>query len=175
MRRRLAPLALVACLGCAPDESSVGAVFRAEPRLAAATFDGRDFQRPSGVYQDANIDFEGWQLNERILARGHVPLAVSIRWSGQIWFERAETYTLSFELRGRVRLWIEDSLVIDDWVDSGALREPRGMFAAPARGWRDLRIEWDQLDGPMDARLRTDAASQPRAIVPPRDLRHLEP
>jgi hypothetical protein len=160
---------LGAAPACAPDESSVGGVLGAGPGLAAAYFAGRDFQRPSGLYQDANIDFEGWQLNDLVQARGHVAHTVSILWTGQIRLEYAETYTLFFELRGRVRLWIDDALVIDDWVDGGDLREPRGTVAGS--GWQDLRVEWDQIDGPMTARLSAASPSRGKSVVPPSDLR----
>jgi hypothetical protein len=166
--------ALAAAAGCAPDESSVGAVLRTEPGLEAEYFDGTSFQRPSGVYQDASIDFEGWALNDTLVARGHAARTVSIRWTGQVRLARAETYTITFALRGRVRVWIEDALVIDDWVDGdGGLREPRGTVPAPGGGWRDLRVEWDQVAGPMDARLGFASASQPWAVVPASELRHL--
>jgi hypothetical protein len=174
MRPGVAALVLAAVLGagpaCAPDESSVGGVLGDGPGLAAAYFAGRDFQRPSGFYRDPNIDFEGWQLNDLVQARGHVAYTISILWSGQIRLPDPETYTLFFELRGRVRLWVDDALIVDDWVDSGNLREPRGTVAGG--GWRNLRVEWDQIDGPMTARLSAASPSHDRAVVPPRDLRH---
>src|SRR6185295_18528289 len=105
IRGRTAPFVLALVLGaapaCAPDESSVGSVLGAGEGLAAAYFAGRDFQRPSGVYQDANIDFDGWQLNDLVQARGHFAHTVSIRWTGQIWLEDPGSYTLFFELHGR--------------------------------------------------------------------------
>lgn len=176
MRPRVAAMVLAVVLGaaaCAPDESSVGGVLGAGPGLAAAYFAGRDFQRPSGVYADANIDFEDWQLNDLVQARGHVAHTLSILWTGQIRLAAAETYTLFFQLRGRVRLWIDDALVIDDWVDSGDLREPRGTVAGG--GWRNLRVEWDQIDGPMTARLSASSSSRDKAVVPQADLRHDAP
>jgi hypothetical protein len=179
MRRRTRTLVLLTALGgasaCGPDESSVGGLFRPEPGLLAEYFDARSLQQPSGFYQDANIDFEGRQLNDLAQARGHAARALSIRWSGQLHFAHAETYTLGFELQGRVRLWIGDTLVIDDWTDSGALRRARGTIAVGPAGWRDLRIEWDQLDGPMTARLRYASPSQADTIVPAGALRQPEP
>jgi hypothetical protein len=179
MRPRAAVFALLACAGaapaCAPDESTVGAVFSDEPALAAEYFAGRSFQRPAGVHHDANIDFAGWELNDRIRSRGLIPYGVSIRWSGQIRFEHAEATTLSFELVGRVRLWIDGAPIVDDWTDGAGRREARGVVPAAGPGWRDLRIEWDQLDGPMIAILRAESTAQARAVVPARALRHLEP
>ena len=178
MPTRATVIALFGCLAaapaCGPAESSLGSVFSAEQGLTAAYFDGRDLERPSGVYRDAHIDFDGWDLNELIWSRGHRARTVSIRWTGQIWFEDDEPYTVSFELRGRVRLWIDDALIIDDWVDSGTLREARGTVAAAGAGWRDLRIEWDQVAGPMTARLRAQSPARARAIVPASELRHLD-
>ena len=177
-RPRAAIFTLLACAGalaCAPEESSVGAVSADEPSLEAEYFAGRSFERPAGVYRDANIDFAGWELNERIRARGQIPYGVSIRWRGQLRFERAEATTLSFELVGRVRLWIDRAPIIDDWNQGAGHREAHGTVPAASPGWRDLRIEWDQLDGPMIAILRGESASDARAVVPARALRHLEP
>lgn len=176
MRPRTRTLVLLAALGgapaCGPDESSVGGVFRPEPGLLAEYFDARSLQQPAGFYQDANIDFQGRQLNDLALARGHAARALSIRWSGQLRFAHAETYTLDFELQGRVRIWIGDTPVVDDWNDGGVLRHARGTVAVAPAGWRDLRIEWDQVDGPMTARLRYQSPSQADTIVPPGALRH---
>jgi hypothetical protein len=176
MRTPATVIALFGCLAaapaCGPAESSLGSVFSAAQGLTAAYFDGRDLQRPSGVYRDEEIDFEGWELNERIWSRGHRARTVSIRWTGQIWFEHDEPYAVSFELRGRVRLWIDAALIIDDWVDGGTPREARGTVAAAGAGWRDVRIEWDQVAGPMTARLRLQSPSRARAIVPAGELRH---
>jgi hypothetical protein len=114
MGRRARALVLLGSLGavpaCAPDDSSIGGLFRADPGLVAEYFDARDVQRPSGqppsgVYRDADIDFQGWQLNELVQSRGHTARSISIRWTGQIRLARAETYTLGFDLQGRVRIW----------------------------------------------------------------------
>jgi PA14 domain-containing protein len=184
MRRRTRALVLLGSLGgapaCAPDESSIGGLFRADPGLVAEYFDARDFQQPSGqqpsgVYRDADIDFQGWQLNELVQARGHAARSMSIRWSGQIRFAHAETYTLGFDLQGRVRIWIDGALVVDDWVDSGVLRRARGTLGVLDPAWHDLRIDFDQQDGPMTARLRWQSPSQADAVVPASALRHLEP
>jgi hypothetical protein len=176
MRRRLPMVVVLSLLAaapaCAPDVSSVGAVFTTGEGLVAEYFDRRDFERPSGLYEDTNIDFEGWELNETIQSRGHVARTVSIVWTGQIWLEQPESYTLYFELRGRVRVWVDDTRIIDDWRDGWDLREAQGSVAATGGGWRKLRIEWDQFAGPMTARLRYASTSQPKAIVPADDLRH---
>jgi hypothetical protein len=164
--------------GCAADETSVGGVLPAESGLTAEYFDRRNLERPSGRYRDANIDFDGWELNERLAARGHFARTVSIRWTGQIRLEHAETYTIFFQLRGRVRLWIDDAVIVDDWQeewdDGWDLREPRGTVAVEGATWRDLRIEWDQVVGPMDATLSYASASQPKTVVPATALRHLD-
>ena len=177
MRGRAATFLLAVVLGaapaCAPVESSVGGVRGDGEGLAAAYFAARDLERPSGLYQDANIDFQGWQLNDLVQARGHFAHTVSIRWTGQIWLEDPGSYTLFFELRGRVRLWAGDALIIDDWADGGGLREPRGTVAGG--GWRNLRVEWDQIDGPMTARLSAASLIRDKAVVAPDDLRHDAP
>ena len=179
MRRRTRTLVLLTALGgapaCGPDESSVGGVFRPEPGLVAEYFDARSLQQPAGFYTDDNVDFEGRQLNDLVTARGHAARSLSIRWTGQMLFGHAGAYTLDFELQGRVRIWIGDARVVDDWTDSGVLRRAGGTIAVGAAGWRNLRIEWDQLDGPMTARLRSGSPSQDETIVPPGALRHAEP
>ena len=167
-------LVLGAAPACEPTDDSVGAVVTSEAGLTAAYFDGLSFQRRSGTYRDANIDFEGWELNARIASRGHRARTFSIRWSGQMRFEPDELTVVSFELRGRVRLWIDGDLIVDDWTDGGELREAWGLVPSSEDAWRYLRIEWDQVDGPMTARLRAASASRPRAIVTPGELRDLD-
>ena len=156
---------------CAPEEASVGSVFSGGTGLTAAYFDGLALQRPAGVYRDANLDFEGWELNQRIDARGHWPRTVSIRWTGEIRLPPDRPHTIGFELRGRVRIWIDGGLLVDDWTDGGVLREPRGAVPPSGDAWRELRIEWDQVAGPMTARLRAGPGSGTGAIVPPDALR----
>ena len=177
-RARLPAIVFLAGLGgapaCAPDEATVGGVYGDETGLTAEYFDGLSLQRPSGLYQDANIDFEGWELNRRIDARGHWPRTVSIRWTGALRVEPdapGQPHTIGFELRGRVRIWIDGGLIVDDWTDGGVLREAWGALPPSDDGWRALRIEWDQAAGPMTARLRAGAGARPRTIVPPAALR----
>jgi PA14 domain len=170
----VACLALAAAPACEPTDDSIGAVFTEETGLTAEYFDGLSLQRRSGTYRDANIDFEGWELNARIESRGHRARTFSIRWTGQMRFEPDEIYVVSFELRGRVRLWIDGDRIIDDWTDGGDLREAWGFVPASEDEWRYLRIDWDQVDGPMTARLRAASESRPRAIVAPGALRDLD-
>ena len=133
--RRSSPssLAAGAAPACAPDTSSVGARVR---RRAGA--DGRVFRRPVLPAAVGRLPRREHRLRglgaERPhpVARARRPATSASAGPGRSGSSGRRPPRSSFELEGRVRLWIDDSPIIDDWVDSGIHREARGTV--PVRG-----------------------------------------
>jgi hypothetical protein len=93
----------------------------------------------------------------------------SVRWTGQIEPLFSETYTLYTETDDGVRLWINNVLVIDRWLDQGPT-EWSGTVALSAGQRYDVRMDYYENGGGAVARLRWSSASQIKQIVPQSQL-----
>jgi hypothetical protein len=90
----------------------------------------------------------------------------SIRWTGMIEPRYTEPYRFHAQAQRRVRLWINEQLVIDQWRGEGGefTSEPITLTA----GRRvSFRVEYSSPNGFILCRLRWSSKSQPRDIIPP--------
>jgi uncharacterized repeat protein (TIGR03806 family) len=87
------------------------------------------------------------------------------RWTGTVQPAASETYTFFTTSDDGVRLWVNNQLVIDRWVNQGAT-EWRGSIALTAGQRADVRLEFFEGAGDAIAQLRWSSASTPKAIVP---------
>jgi cysteine-rich repeat protein len=94
----------------------------------------------------------------------------SARWTGQIVPDYSEAYTFYVSIDDGGRLWIDDVLVIDSWVDQGETEHPSAPIALAAGVPVDFRFEWYENGGAAVARLRWSSASQTKEIIPAGNL-----
>src|SRR5260221_7328709 len=91
---------------------------------------------------------------------------VSIRWTGMIESRFTETYRFHAEVRRRIRLWIDDHLVIDEWKGEGA--EYSSDKVPMVAGKKvPFKLEYTSPNGFMLCRLRWSSKSQGRDTIPP--------
>ena len=115
-------------------------VFRVDPLL---DFDA--FQAPNGMWQ-------------------------AVQWDGSIVPAFSETYTLYLSSEEESRLWVNDSLVVDQWEDafpevSGGRTGTVFMEFEAERPYR-IRIAHRRQGGTLQAGLEWSSRSQPREVVP---------
>lgn len=89
----------------------------------------------------------------------------SVRWTGQIVPLYDESYTFYIAIDDGGRLWIDDVLVIDSWVDQGETEHPSSPIALSAGVPVDFRFEWYENGGGAAARLRWSSSSQAKQII----------
>ncbi len=93
----------------------------------------------------------------------------SARWHGFIEPRFSEQYTFSTISDDGVRLWINDQLIIDNWVDHSA-RIDSGSIILAAGGKYSIRLEYYERYGDSTVQLKWSSASQPEQIVPTSQL-----
>jgi cysteine-rich repeat protein len=94
----------------------------------------------------------------------------SVRWTGQIVPLHSEDYTLYISIDDGGRLWIDDVLVVDSWIDQSETEHASAPIALVAGVPADFRFEFYENGGDARARLRWSSASQAKQIIPAAQL-----
>jgi hypothetical protein len=89
----------------------------------------------------------------------------SARWTGQVLADFTETYTFETETDDGVRLWVNDVLLVNRWVDQGPTAYS-GTIALVAGTRYDIKMDYYEAGGGAEARLRWSSPSVPLAIIP---------
>ena len=111
---------------------------------------------------DPNVAFD-W--GEASPAAG-VPIdGWSVRWSGWIRPRFSQTYTFTTRTDDGARLWVNGTLLVDDWTDHGITETP-GSITLLADTWYPIRMEYYERWGGAVAQLFWQSASEPRQLVP---------
>ena len=90
----------------------------------------------------------------------------SARWTGTIKTPTSEAYTLFATSDDKVRVWIDDVLVLDDWTSHAARESSSTPVNFVAGQPRAIRIDYVQETGGATLQLKMSSASQGKAIVP---------
>jgi GH43 family beta-xylosidase len=101
----------------------------------------------------------------------------SVNWTGQIRADFSELYTFSTISDERVRLWIGNELVIDNWSDHTST-EDIGTKWLEAGKWYEVRLEYYDVQGDSEIRWRWASSQQTNGAfetVPTENLRAIKP
>jgi hypothetical protein len=91
-------------------------------------------------------------------------------WTGQVQPEFSETYTFYTTTDDGVRLWVNNQLIIDKWVDQGPT-EWTGTASNLVSGRRyDIKMEYYENGGGAEAILSWSSPSTAKAIIPQSQL-----
>jgi hypothetical protein len=133
--------------------------------LSATYFDNADLTAPKVTRIDPGVNFD-WGSNAPDPAIS--PDTFSVRWTGKVIADRAETYTFITTSDDGVRLWVDGSLLVDNWTDHSK-RDDSGQIALTA-GAHDLKMEF--YDGGYDAiaQLYWSSPNLPRQSIPAEKL-----
>ncbi|MBI5303700.1 MAG: hypothetical protein HY868_16310 [Chloroflexi bacterium] len=83
----------------------------------------------------------------------------SVRWIRWVYFDRAGNWTLTTITDDGVRLFVDDTLVIDQWRDQTTAAHNATVNLA--MGFHLVKMEYYQADGTAEARLQIASASYP--------------
>lgn len=89
----------------------------------------------------------------------------SARWTGKIQPQFSETYTFYARTDDGVRLFVNNQLIIDKWVNQGAT-EWSGALSLLAGQKYDIKMEYYENKGKAIAELRYSSSSTPKQIIP---------
>ncbi|MBN2785286.1 MAG: DUF5110 domain-containing protein, partial [Pontiellaceae bacterium] len=136
-----------------------------ETGLTAEYFDNMNLSgMPILSRIDSSVDFE-WGTGS---PGGSVPSdAFSVRWSGWIGpFAETGTKTFAISVDDGARVWINDQLVVDTWVDQ-ALETYTASVDVTAGESLSLRIEYFENGGDATCRFGEAASEITTAWIPP--------
>ncbi|MFD0658852.1 PA14 domain-containing protein [Thermocatellispora tengchongensis] len=91
---------------------------------------------------------------------------VSVRWTGRIEPKLTQTYTFSMVGDNGYRLWVNNQLIIDHWVDDWDIEQVGTPIALEAGKKYDFKIEYFEHFGGANLRLRWQAPGLEKQIVP---------
>lgn len=87
----------------------------------------------------------------------------SVRWEGKIRPKYSQTYTFYLTHDNGGKLWVNGSLIIDQWGTTG---EHSGTIALTADQFYTIKIEWNETGSSAECRLEWKSDSQLRQVVP---------
>jgi len=134
--------------------------------LTGDYYDNMDFTGFALSRVDPTVNFQ-WGTGSPDASMGVDTFSVS--WTGQVEPQYSETYTFYTNTDDGVRLWVDDQLIIDQWVDQ-APTEVSGNIALSAGVKYDIEMEYYENGGGAVAELRWSSVSQPKQIIPQSQL-----
>jgi hypothetical protein len=129
---------------------------------APGTYD--QFTTLRATVVDPNIDFNDLEpiLDSLTGQNDHN----TIRWTGQIQPQYSETYTFYMIGDNGFRLWVNNQLIIDHWVDDWDNPQTSTPIALQAGQKYDIKVEFFEDFGGSNLHLSWSSPSQPKQIVP---------
>ena len=128
--------------------------------LKAEYFNDANLTQRSLIRTDPTIDFN-WGAgspNQAVNADNF-----SVRWTGQIAPLYSEAYTFSADADDRIRVWINDQLLIDRWDKPTDLTPTMNLDAGQNY---NLRVEYADIGGDASAKLQWSSLSQIQEVIP---------
>jgi len=90
----------------------------------------------------------------------------SVRWTGFAQPAYSENYTFYVTSNNKVRLWVDDNLVIDQWNNTGTNEFSTGSIGLVAGTPYSIRVDYGNTTGGRNAVLSWASASQPKQVIP---------
>ncbi|MES2732364.1 MAG: PA14 domain-containing protein [Bacteroidota bacterium] len=130
--------------------------------LTGNYYNGQNFETPVLTRIDPNVQFN-WNLGAP--ASTINPDNFSVRWTGQIQPEFSETYTFFVNSDNGRRLWVNDQLIIDKWLNDWNIPYS-GTIALVAGQKYNIKLEYFEGTGGASCYLDWQSASRARQAVP---------
>lgn len=139
--------------------------------LQGEYFDNIDFiGTPKATKIDKAINFN-WDNISPVASVG--PNNYAVKWTGRIRTDFAQTYTFCTRVDDGSNLWIDDTLVISNWLPGG-LRQVCGNINLTA-GWHNIRLDYLQRYASSAIYLTWNSASQTGGVQSNIPSDHLDP
>ena len=149
------------------EKSGYIAVGSSLPGLSATYYDNINFTGAAVTRYDPRIDFN-WGAGSPSPSLGSD--TYSARWIGQVSPLYSETYTFYSRTDDGARVWVNNQLIIDHWVDQ-TVTETSGTTSLTAGQYYDIRMDYYENGGLAEAHLSWSSPSQSKEIIPQSRLR----
>ncbi|MBW4677449.1 MAG: hypothetical protein KME52_26665, partial [Desmonostoc geniculatum HA4340-LM1] len=134
--------------------------------LKAEYYDNIDFTNLKVTRTDAKVDFI-WGVGSPDPSIGADTF--SARWTGQVEAKYSETYNFYTNSDDGVRLWVNNQLLVDKFVDQSAT-ENTGSIALVAGQKYDIKLEYYDNAYSAVSQLSWSSTSQAKEIIPQSQL-----
>ncbi len=134
--------------------------------LKGEYFNETNFTAPAFTRTDATVNFD-WGAGSP--GTGMDADSFSVRWTGTVTPRFSETYTFTTATDDGARLWVNNQLLVDDWIPH-SLSEKSGTITLQAGQAYSIRFEYFEAGVGAVARLFWSSPSQPREIIPSSQL-----
>ena len=134
--------------------------------LLGEYYDNADFTGARVTRTDATVSFD-WGTGAP--APGIDPETFSVRWTGQVLAPATGTYSFSTLTDDGVRLWVNGTLLVNNWTDHAATTDT-GQITLTAGQKYDLKLEHYENGGAAAALLSWTVPGAPSAIIPTSNL-----
>jgi hypothetical protein len=129
--------------------------------LKGEYYDNQDLTNLKVTRTDPKVDFSwGSGSPDPSIA----PNTFSVRWSGQIKVDYAETYTFYTSANDGARLWVNGQQIINRWSDGAQTNT--GTISLQAGQWYPITMEYYEGINTASAKLEYSSPSTPRQVVP---------
>ncbi|MFM8495386.1 MAG: PA14 domain-containing protein [Planctomycetia bacterium] len=130
--------------------------------LTGQYFDNADFTSSKLTRVDPIVNFT-WGTAAPVT--GVANTTYSVRWTGAVVPQFSELYTFTVTADDGVRLWVDNELVINNWVNQSA-RAVSGQIALHAGQATPIKLEYYQNTGSASVRLEWSSPSLAREVIP---------
>jgi glucose/arabinose dehydrogenase len=130
--------------------------------LKGEYYDNIDLTNLKLTRVDPNVNFNWGSAAPNTLIG---PDTFSVRWSGFVQPQFSQTYTFFTNTDDGVRLWVNDKLIIDKWVNQST-KEWSGSITLTAGQKYTIKMEYFNNTFDAVAVLRWRSPSQPKQIIP---------
>ncbi len=131
--------------------------------LSAVYYSNIDFTGDTRSRIDPMVNFN-WGTGAPI--SGIASNTYSVRWSGQVEAPSSESFTFYTRTDEGVRLWVNDVLVIDKWIDQEVTEWASAPIQLTAGERYNIKMEYFEDRGPAQAHLLWSSASTPKQTIP---------
>lgn len=137
--------------------------------LKGEYYDNLDFTQLKTIRTDLEVNFVWNEFSPDPLLE---PETFSVRWTGKIVPEFSENYTFYTYADDGVRLWINNVLLIDDWLKHSP-KENSGTINLTAGTQYDIKLEYFENKGNAQVKLYWSSKSQEKEIIPSKQFRRI--
>ncbi len=134
--------------------------------LRANYFNGKNFETPVYTRVDPKIDFSWGAGSPNAAVNAD---AFSARWTGQVQAKSTGTYTFYINSDNGRRLWVNNQLIIDKWINDYGT-EYSGTIALAAGQKYDIKVEYFEDNGGAENHLSWSTNILPKEIIPQTQL-----
>ncbi|PKB15135.1 RICIN domain-containing protein [Flavobacterium sp. 5] len=128
--------------------------------ISGSYFNGMNFQTPVFNRVDTSINFD-WAFTSPNASVN--PDQFTVRWTGQVQPKYSGEYTFYVTSNNGRRLWVNNQLIIDGWVDN--IGEYRGKISLVAGQKYDIKLEYFENSSAATCKLEWSNFLQNREVI----------